>query len=129
VVVIGHDVWTARFSSDPAIVGKPLQLGPTEYTIAGVMPEGFAFPINHAFWVPFAADPAPFERRSGPSISIFGRLAPGATLETAQAELTTIGQRTSAAFPATHDNCARRWCRTRIPIPTWTSQRTPWRSA
>ena len=101
--MIGHDVWSSRFSSDPAIVGKPLQLGPTEYTIVGVMPEGYAFPINHEFWVPFVADPARYERRTGPSISIFGRLATGATLQTAQAELTTIGQRASAAFPATHE--------------------------
>jgi predicted permease len=66
------------------------------------MPDGFAFPVNHAFWVPLVLEPARYERGTGPSISIFGRLAPGATLATAQAELTTIGQRTSAAFPGTH---------------------------
>jgi putative ABC transport system permease protein len=102
VVVIGHSVWTTRFLNDPNIVGQPLQLGPTTYTIVGVMPEGFAFPVNHAFWVPLALEPARYERRTGPSLSVFGRLAPGATLDTAQAELTIIGQRTSAAFPATH---------------------------
>jgi predicted permease len=66
------------------------------------MPAGFAFPINHEFWVPLTLDPARYKRGAGPSLSVFGRLAPGATLETAQAELTTIGQRTSAAYPATH---------------------------
>ena len=101
-VVIGYGVWSSRFSSDPVIVGKPLRLGPTEYSIVGVMPEGYAFPINHEFWVPFTADPARYERRTGPSISIFGRLAPDATLETAQAELTTVGERAAAAFPASH---------------------------
>jgi predicted permease len=102
VVVIGHSVWSTRFLNDPNIIGQPLQLGPTSYTIVGVMPEGFAFPINHAFWVPLVLEPARYERRTGPSISVFGRLAPGATLDTAQAELTTLGHRTSAAFPATH---------------------------
>jgi putative ABC transport system permease protein len=65
-VVIGYRVWSSRFSSDPAIVGKPLRLGSTEYTIVGVMPEGYAFPINHEFWVPFTADPARYEHRTGP---------------------------------------------------------------
>jgi putative ABC transport system permease protein len=102
VVVLGHSVWSTRFLKDPGIIGRPLQLGPTTYTIVGVMPEGFAFPINHAFWVPLVLEPSRYERRSGPGIAVFGRLALGATLDSAQAELTTIGQRASAAFPATH---------------------------
>jgi putative ABC transport system permease protein len=102
VVVLGHSVWSARYLKDPDIIGQPLQLGPTTYTIVGVMPEGFAFPINHTFWVPLVLEPARYARRSGPAMAVFGRLAPGATLDTAQAELTTIGQRASAEFPATH---------------------------
>ena len=102
VVVIGYDVWQTRFAGDPAIVGRDVRLGNTMHTVVGVMPEGFAFPINHSFWAPLQADPADYERRQGPEIYVFGRLAPGVTLEEAQAELTTIGQRTAAAFPETH---------------------------
>ncbi|HEX2092851.1 MAG TPA: ABC transporter permease [Longimicrobiaceae bacterium] len=102
VVVIGYDVWRTRFASDPNVVGRSLQLGDTRYTVVGVMPEGFAFPVDHRLWTPLRADPSVYERRKGPSIGVFGRLAPGATLEQAQAELTMIGQRTAAAFPETH---------------------------
>ena len=102
VVVIGHEVWKTRFMSDPAIIGRPLQLGSTTHTIVGVMPEGFVFPIQHHYWVPFIAQPERHERLSGPAIYIFGRLAPNATIETAQAEIATVGQQTSARFPATH---------------------------
>jgi putative ABC transport system permease protein len=102
VVVIGYRVWQARFASDPNIVGRPLQLGPTSHAIVGVMPEAFAFPINHEFWVPFTANPARYRPRQGPNLNVFARLAPGATLESAQAELTTIGRRIAATFPATH---------------------------
>jgi hypothetical protein len=49
VVVIGHDVWTRRFAADPGIIGRDLRLGARIHTIVGVMPEGFAFPINHHF--------------------------------------------------------------------------------
>ena len=41
-------------------------------------------------------------RRSGPAIAVFGRLAPGATLDTAQVELTAVGQRVASEQPATH---------------------------
>ena len=47
---------------------------------------------------------AVYAPRSGPSVSIFGRLAPGATLESAQAELNAIGRRAAAAEPATHEH-------------------------
>ena len=102
VVVIGHDVWQGRFDSDPDAVGRTLQFGRTLHTIVGVMPEDFAFPLRHRYWTPLRLDPSDYERREGPAVYVFGRLAPGATLEQAQAELTALGQRTAAAFPETH---------------------------
>lgn len=104
VAVIGHDVWLRRFAGDPAIIGRAIQLGETTYSVIGVMPEGFGFPIDHSFWIPWRMDPAAYAPRSGPAISVFARLAPGATLETAQAELTAAGQRTAAASPSTHEH-------------------------
>lgn len=102
VVVIGHDVWQNRFAGDPGIVGREVRLGRTPHTVVGVMPAGFAFPMSHEFWTPLRADPSAFERREGPAIFIFGRLAPGASMQQAQAELDAIGRRTAAEFPETH---------------------------
>lgn len=100
VVVIGESVWRSRFAGDPAIAGRAIQLGATSYTIAGVMPKGFAFPVNHQFWIPLQTGLAPPEPLSaGPRLRVFGRLAPGITIESAQAELTAIGRRTAVAFP------------------------------
>ena len=103
-IVIGHDEWVRRFGADPDIVGQSVGLGPTAYTIVGVMPEGFGFPTYHSFWIPWRLDAAAYAPRSGPSINVFGRLAPGATLESAQAELTAISRRLAAASPATHEH-------------------------
>lgn len=103
VVVIGHDLWLTRFASDPGIIGREIRLGSTVHTVVGVMPEGFAFPISHRTWIPFRADPNRHARREGPGIHVFGRLAEGATLESAHAELTTIAQRMASAFPDTHE--------------------------
>jgi putative ABC transport system permease protein len=102
VAVIGHDVWRTRFGSDPAVLGRSVQLGTEHVTVVGVMREGFAFPIAHEVWTPLRIVNDAHAPRSGPAISVFGLLAPGATLDTAQAELTAVGQRLANEQPATH---------------------------
>ncbi|HVL69418.1 MAG TPA: ABC transporter permease [Vicinamibacterales bacterium] len=102
VAVIGHDIWRTRFGSDPAVLGRRVQLGTEHVTIVGVMREGFAFPVAHDVWTPLRVVNDAHAPRSGPEISVFGLLAPGATLETAQAELTTVGRRLAGDEPATH---------------------------
>lgn len=104
VAVIGYDVWQTRFGGDPNVVGRTVRLGNTRTTVVGIMPDGFAFPISHSVWVPLRLDVSNYERAGGPVIRVFGRLAPGATLETAQAELTTLGLRMAADFPDTHEH-------------------------
>ena len=96
VVLVGHRAWQTRFGGDAAIVGRMIQLGGVATTIAGVMPEGFAFPIDHQYWVPLQVSPAGYERLRGPELTLFGRLRPGAALVSAQAELAAIGQRLAA---------------------------------
>ena len=104
VAVIGHELWQTRFGSDPNVLGRTVQLGDEHATIVGVMREGFAFPVSHELWVPLKTavlDQAP---RSGPAIMVFGTLAEGQTLETAQAELTTHGRRLAAEQKSTHEH-------------------------
>jgi putative ABC transport system permease protein len=103
-VVIGYDEWIGRFSGDPDIIGRSVRLGALTYHIVGVMPEGFAFPANHTFWIPWRLEAANLPPRTGPRVGVFGRLAAGATLESAQAELTEIGRRAAAGSPSTHQH-------------------------
>jgi hypothetical protein len=98
VVVIGENVWRTRFAGDPAILGRTIRLGTATHSVVGVMPQGFAFPVNHRIWVPLRAGSAPPEPLTGPGgLMVFGRLARGATLESSQAELATIGRRMAVA--------------------------------
>jgi putative ABC transport system permease protein len=99
VLLIGHSAWQTRFAGDAAIVGRIVQVGAVPHTVVGVMPEGFHFPVDHQFWMPLRLNAAAHERLQGPSLSVFGRLRDGATLERAQAELTAVGQRTANAYP------------------------------
>lgn len=102
VVVIGHEAWRSRFHGDVGIVGATVRLGETPHTVVGVMPEGYGFPVYHQYWTPLRADPDAYERGAGPDIFVFGRLAPGATIEQARAELSTLVRRATADFPETH---------------------------
>jgi predicted permease len=99
VVVIGYQAWQSRFSGDPQIAGRTINLGGTWHTVVGVMPDGFKFPLDHQYWMPLRINPLNYEPLQGPQLYMFGRLAPGVTMQEAQAELTIIGQRAAAADP------------------------------
>lgn len=98
VAVLGYDLWTHRFGSDTSVVGRQLRIGGTMRTIVGVMPSGFAFPLHDALWVPLriASGLRPGE---GPAFFAFGRLAPGATLASAQAEMDIVNAALTRAHP------------------------------
>ena len=98
VVVIGYDVWQSRFASDRAVIGQTVRLGEILHTVVGVMPEGFAFPVNHRYWIPLRSDPSG-SLKPAPEGVVFARLAPGVSLDGAQAELTTIGLLPPATGP------------------------------
>lgn len=102
VVVLSHTLWTTRFASDSNVVGRTVKLGTTTATIVGVMPEGFGFPVSERVWTPLRTNGALLPPRTGPVVSVFGRLAAGATLDDARAELGVIAARLAAAHPETH---------------------------
>ena len=97
VVVIGYAEWRRRFGANPAVLNTSVQLGGTHHTVVGVMPEGFAFPINHSYWIPLRLDSSSGRLAGGPALSVFARLAADATLQSAQAQLTVFGERAPAA--------------------------------
>lgn len=104
VVVIGYEIWKSRFGSDPGVIGKTVQLGDEYPVVVGVMREGFEFPVAHDAWLPLRLQLLDAPPREGRATSVFGRLAPGQTLETAQAELTTIGRSLARDLPQTHQH-------------------------
>ncbi len=104
VVLLGYDVWRTRFAGDARVVGRTVQIDDAFATIVGVMPEGYKFPVSHEMWMPLHVTAYERGPRAGPGVTIFGRLADGATLEAAQTELTTIGKRMAAEHRETHEH-------------------------
>ena len=104
VVVLGYDLWRQRFAGRTDAIGQTIQLGRTMTTVVGVMPEGFAFPINHRLWVPMLLRPSGYAPLEGAAIRVFGRLAEGATQAQANTEVTALVERTAAASRVTHEH-------------------------
>lgn len=102
VVVLGYALWQSRFLGAPDIVGSTIGLGEARYTVVGVMPQGFEFPRSHQLWTALRAASEPWQPREGPDVFVFGRLAPGATVTQARAELAMLERRIAAASPETH---------------------------
>jgi putative ABC transport system permease protein len=103
VVILGHTIWTSRYGGDRTIVGRTIRVNGTPRVVVGVMPKGFRFPLNFELWLPLMSRPGiETERRDVRQLQAFGRLAGGATIAQAQAEMTTVAARLSADYPATN---------------------------
>jgi putative ABC transport system permease protein len=103
VVVISHGLWQGAFGGDPAILGRSIRVDGEPRVVVGVMREGFAFPPPGAdVWVPLELDRASPRPRGNHFLSVVGRLAPGATLASARAEMDALAQRSQAEGEDTH---------------------------
>jgi putative ABC transport system permease protein len=96
VVVLSHSVWTRVFGADPAIIGKPMNLGET-HTVVGVMPDGFDFPRGTDIWMPvvpiLAASSAGWNTDALQDVGVLfvvGRLREGMTAATAAQDLGVV---------------------------------------
>lgn len=106
VAILSDGLWTRRYARDPAIIGQSVRIDGTPATIIGVMARGFSFPRTQDLWLPLAPAPA-LQRRDARGLwFVFGRMAPSATLETARADMETIGRRLADAYPATNRGLA-----------------------
>jgi predicted permease len=101
VAVLGNAVWRARYGGDPAIVGRTVRLNDLDTTIVGVMPPRLTFPGTSDLWLPLIRTPA-MERRTTRTVTVFGRLADGASLRMVNAELGVVASRLATSFPASN---------------------------
>lgn len=106
-VAISYDYWQSHFAGDANIIGRPIKLNTKPWTIVGVLPEGFAG--TQPLFAPAVWMTTDAARRNGRALgtrterwySTFARLAPGATIEQARAELVALGQRMAHDHPDT----------------------------
>lgn len=100
VVILSHELWATQFGSDPAVVGRVLSLSGVPYEVVGVMPPGLG---DQEFWIPLRPSAVLREARGALWLPVIGRLAPGVTLEQAQAEMSAIARRLEQSYPEAND--------------------------
>jgi putative ABC transport system permease protein len=118
VVVLSHRLWERRFNSDNEVVGKSITLNNQSYTIIGVMPAGFEFPVGYGFRNRIVNDPIEFYTPIAPAVArvprgahshfALGRLKPGATPEEAQSDISAIQSRLEQQYPDANSGISAR---------------------
>jgi predicted permease len=102
VVILSHKIWRDRFASDPAVVGKFMQLDGEQHAIVGVMPDipKMDFVTDSELWTPFQPTPEQLskrnERSAGVAVALLRR---SASFEQAQRELEQISARLTETYP------------------------------
>ena len=102
VVVLSGGFWKRKFGSSPEIIGMPITLNGTLYTIVGVMPDTFTFYGNmRDVYTPIGQwnDPSFRDRRISVGAHAFGRLNPRVTVAQAQAEMDEVARNLAVAYP------------------------------
>jgi predicted permease len=93
--VLTHRFWTTEFQSDPSVIGRTVRLGDRTATIVGVLEPAVPYPteteiIANVVTSPHHLDATMVEGRVHRMTELFGRLAPGADLESTRAELRAV---------------------------------------
>lgn len=101
-VILSHRLWSRRFESDPGIIGETIDLHDIPWTVVGVTPPQFDF--GAVFEPGYDVDlllPAQLDVMAnwGNTLSVVGRLAPGATVQSAAEELALISARMTEEDP------------------------------
>jgi len=109
-VVLSHDFWRMQLASDPNIVGKTLTLDGQSFTVVGVMPQGFRYPIESPaieLWTCISRDAESgrpggepmTSQRGAHFLAVSARLKPGVTFAGAQSEMDSIARGLAAKYP------------------------------
>ncbi|HSE19720.1 MAG TPA: ABC transporter permease [Pyrinomonadaceae bacterium] len=111
VVILSHSLFQRRFGGDQSIINQPITLDGIQFTVVGVMPPAFEFPIQNdpvELWTTIAGDASGDEpvtgQRGAHFLRVIARLKPGVSQEQAQAEMTTVGARLEQQYPDTNTN-------------------------
>jgi putative ABC transport system permease protein len=103
--VISEAMWRTRFGSRPDMLGRPLTLNGQPFTVVGILRPGFRAPFGTSdVWLPIGYYPnrGDLDTRGRGGVQVFGKLAAGVTLASAQADLDAISQRLAEIHPATN---------------------------
>ncbi len=106
VAVLGDEFWRTRFGADPTVVGRTLTIDGQPTTVVGITPVDFRIPhgyqsvISADLWMPIRFTPQQLAQRRSNYLQVLGRLAPGATPQSADKEMRALFAGLASEYPA-----------------------------
>jgi putative ABC transport system permease protein len=116
-VILSNGLWQRRFASDPAIIGKTMQIDGKKCDIVGVTSRELTFPVGAEIWLPLALKPEEQINRSDRTLFPIVRMKPGISVKDVRAEMATIEGRIGRQFPQTDAN----WTVKVLPVGVFVS--------
>lgn len=106
--VISHGFWQRRWGGDDSVLGRTVKLNNEDHVIVGVMSPEFRFPMDRTeAWISLQTYPGGLDRESR-SLFVFGRLADGADLATANEEVKVLAGQLAEQFPDVNGDVSAR---------------------
>ncbi|HLY17324.1 MAG TPA: ABC transporter permease [Bryobacteraceae bacterium] len=102
VAVLSYALWVSRFGGGRDILGKTIQLNARGYTVIGVMPAGFNYPVPSELWTPLVLRPEERSDRTAAAFSVLGRLQGGISVAEAGSALQGFSKRLRERYPLTN---------------------------
>jgi putative ABC transport system permease protein len=129
VAVLSHALWTNRFGRDREIVGKAIQMNGVPFTVVGVTPERFQFPVDIPavqLWVTLSEDATAADQRGGRMLDAIGRLKPGVSAEQARTQMDVVAGALARQYPDSNRNIATTWIQPELKRLTDRGEKAMW---
>jgi predicted permease len=102
VAVISYGLWQRQFGGEDSAVGKTLKLEGRPYTVVGIMPKDFGYPVPVTLWVPLGLSPEERTDRAQMWMAAVGRLKPGVSVRQAGERLANASRKLAETYPKTN---------------------------
>jgi putative ABC transport system permease protein len=115
IAMISEGLWKRRYGGDPSLIGRTIDVNLVPHVVVGVAPQDAGFASDVDLWLPLSYDPNEDDNRGNRQLTVLGRLAPGVTLQQAQAEMLGISRQLEREFPQAN----RGWSVQVTPLRDW----------
>jgi len=109
-VILAYGFWLRRFGGDSALVGKPITLDGTPFTVIGVLSPNVR--TQAQLWTPLVVPPELMADRNAHMLAVIGRVAPGRSIDAARREMAQISARLAESYPESNKD----WTVTLVPL-------------
>jgi putative ABC transport system permease protein len=103
VTILSHGLWLRQFNADVGILGTKIYVDQHPYTVVGIMPEEFDFPLGGVeLWTPLTLGAAEQNERRVHSLLVIGRFRPEVSMTAAMANVQSVAKRLESEYPQTN---------------------------